>query len=203
MAGATGRRSARSSTTPGVMFDRLGDRVATWLTHNEPWCQAFLGHATGHHAPGRCDWSAAYQVAHHLLLSHGLAVQRFRASGATGGSASRSTRSGTSPASDDEADLAARDRVWANAVDLFLDPIVHGRYPEALMDWIGRHAPGSGAGDLETIRQPIDFLGVNYYNAETISLRRRRVAAEGPLRAVLGAGLGPDRRWAGGSRRPG
>jgi len=46
-----------------VLFDRLGDRVAGWFTHNEPWCQAFLGHATGHHAPGRCDMSAAYEVA--------------------------------------------------------------------------------------------------------------------------------------------
>ncbi len=66
------------------LFERLGDRVAFWITHNEPWCQAFLGYGTGHHAPGRCDMSAAYQVAHHLLVSHGEAVQAFRASGAVG-----------------------------------------------------------------------------------------------------------------------
>ncbi len=153
----------------GIMFDRLGDRVATWLTHNEPWCQAFLGHATGHHAPGGCDWSAGYQVAHHLLLAHGRAVQRFRASAGDGRIGIALNPQWYVPASDSDADLAARDRVRSNSVDLFLDPIVHGRYPAALMDWIGRHGPDVRPGDLEDIRQPLDLLGVNYYNAESIS----------------------------------
>ncbi len=151
-----------------VVFDRLGDRVSHWLTHNEPWCQAFLGHGTGHHAPGRCDMSAAYQVAHHLLLSHGLAVQAFRASGASGRIGIALNPQRWIPATESDADRAARDRTWANAVDLFLQPIVHGTYPRALMDWIGVHGPDVGPGDLETIRQPIDYLGVNYYNAELI-----------------------------------
>jgi beta-glucosidase len=153
----------------GATFDRLGDRVAGWLTHNEPWCQAFLGHATGHHAPGRCDWSAAYRVAHHLLLAHGRAVQRFRASGATGQIGIALNPQWYVPASDVAADQAARERVWANSVDLFLGPIVHGRYPDELMRWIGPHRPDVRPGDLEAIRQPIDVLGVNYYNAELIS----------------------------------
>ena len=153
----------------GLMFDRLGDRVAGWLTHNEPWCQAFLGHGTGHHAPGRCDMSAAYQVVHHLLLSHGQAVQAFRASSAAGRIGIALNPQWYLPASVGAADRAARDRVWANSVDLFLDPIVHGSYPNDLMTWIGRHGPQVRPGDLETIRQPIDYLGVNYYNAERIS----------------------------------
>jgi beta-glucosidase len=152
-----------------VIFDRLGDRVAGWLTHNEPWCQAFLGHATGQHAPGRCDMSAAYQVVHHLLLSHGSAVQAFRASGATGRIGIALNPQRYIAASDGEADRAARARIWANSVDLFLEPIVHGTYPGALMDWIGVHGPDARDGDLEVIRQPIDYLGVNYYNAETVS----------------------------------
>ena len=151
-----------------VLFDRLGDRVAGWITHNEPWCQAFLGHGTGHHAPGRCDMSAAYQVVHHLLLSHGQAVQAFRASGATGRIGIALNPQRYIAATDAEADLAARARVWANSVDLFLGPIVRGAYPAELMDWIGVHRPAVRAGDLETIRQPIDFLGVNYYHAELV-----------------------------------
>jgi len=152
-----------------VVFDRLGDRVAGWLTHNEPWVQAFYGHGTGHHAPGRCDMSAAYQVAHHLLLSHGLAVQAFRAIGTTGRIGIALNPQRYIAATDGEADAAARARVWANTVDLFLGPIVHGTYPGQLMDWIGVHRPAVRAGDLEAIRQPIDFLGVNYYNAELVS----------------------------------
>ncbi|GBL19606.1 beta-glucosidase [Anaerolineaceae bacterium] len=30
----------------------LGDRVKNWITHNEPWCAAFLSHQIGEHAPG-------------------------------------------------------------------------------------------------------------------------------------------------------
>lgn len=153
----------------GLVFERLGDRVAGWITHNEPWCQAFLGHATGHHAPGRCDWSLAYQVAHHLLVGHGLAVQRFRASSASGTIGLALNPQHYVAASDRPADLAARDRVSANAIDLFLDPIVHGRYPSELMDWIGPHAPRTTAAEMSIIRQPIDFLGVNYYDGESIS----------------------------------
>lgn len=184
-----------------VMFERLGDRVAGWLTHNEPWCQAFLGHATGHHAPGRCDMSAAYQVVHHLLLAHGRAVQSFRASGATGQIGLALNPQWYIPASDDPADVAARSRVWANAVDLFLDPITRGEYPAALFDWIGVHRPEIHAGDLEAIRQPIDLLGVNYYNAERISFdvdgsllkaRSEPHSEAGWGRSAMGWGIAPS-----------
>ena len=152
-----------------TVFERLGDRVAGWITHNEPWCQAFLGHGTGHHAPGRCDMSAAYQVVHHLLLSHGLAVQAFRASRAIGRIGIALNPQWYIAATEGAADAAARERVWSNSVDLFLEPIANGRYPADLMDWIGSHRPRVRSGDLESIAQPIDFLGVNYYNAERIS----------------------------------
>ncbi|HEY4156808.1 MAG TPA: family 1 glycosylhydrolase, partial [Polyangiaceae bacterium] len=62
-----------------LMAKRLGDRVALWLTHNEPWCQAFLGYETGLFAPGHRDLSEALLCAHHLLLAHGLAVPALRA----------------------------------------------------------------------------------------------------------------------------
>ena len=60
----------------------LGDRVRYWTTLNEPWCSAFLGYASGEHAPGRHDPAAAVAATHHLLLGHGLAVQALRARGA-------------------------------------------------------------------------------------------------------------------------
>ena len=61
------------------MADELGDVVEGWITHNEPWVVAFLGHADGRKAPGIRDWPTALTVAHHLLLSHGLAVDALRA----------------------------------------------------------------------------------------------------------------------------
>ena len=62
-----------------VVYARLGDRVRTWTTLNEPWCSAFLGHASGEHAPGDTDPALAFQAAHHLLLAHGMGVQALRA----------------------------------------------------------------------------------------------------------------------------
>src|SRR6516165_2119191 len=57
---------------------RLGDRVRYWITHNEPWCASWLGYGTGEHAPGRRSRREAIAASHHLLLSHGLAVEVLR-----------------------------------------------------------------------------------------------------------------------------
>jgi beta-glucosidase len=68
-----------------VLFGRLGDRVRLWITHNEPYVAAFLGYKTGEHAPGFQDEAKAVQVAHHLLLSHALAVKVYREHRGRGG----------------------------------------------------------------------------------------------------------------------
>ncbi len=62
----------------GLMADELGDLVDAWITHNEPWVVAFLGHAEGIKAPGIRDWPTALRASHHLLLSHGWAVEALR-----------------------------------------------------------------------------------------------------------------------------
>jgi beta-glucosidase len=144
--------------------------------------------------------SAAYQVVHHLLLSHGEAVQAFRASGATGRIGIALNPQRYIAASDDEADLAARERTWANSVDLFLGPIARGAYPDDLMGWIGTHRPAITDGDLEAIHQPIDFLGVNYYNAEHVGydvdgsllkVRSEPYSEPGWGRTTMGWGIAP------------
>ncbi|MDW8325522.1 MAG: GH1 family beta-glucosidase [Anaerolineales bacterium] len=183
-----------------VVFKRLGDRVRFWVTHNEPWCIAFLGYGNGHHAPGICDTSQAYQTVHHLLLGHGLAVQAFRQGGYSGQIGIALNPQHYVAFSDREADVAARDRYYANAVSLFLDPIYYGRYPQSLMDWIGPHAPKMQAGDLDLIRRPLDFLGVNYYTTEVIShsveggvlkAHAQPLSAPGWSRTEMGWGVNP------------
>ena len=82
--GWTARDTAeRFAAYADLVHRRLGDRVPTWTTLNEPWCAAFLGYAGGVHAPGRTDPAAAFAAAHHLLLGHGLATQALRAGGAS------------------------------------------------------------------------------------------------------------------------
>ena len=65
-----------------AVHDRLGDRVRLWATLNEPWCSAYLGYASGRHAPGKQVGSEAHRAAHHLLLGHGLASARLHEGGA-------------------------------------------------------------------------------------------------------------------------
>jgi beta-glucosidase len=150
---------------------RLGDRVRHWITHNEPWCIAHLGHEDGEHAPGHRDPAEALRAAHHVLLSHGWAVDAIRENspGAEVGIVLNLVP--VYPASPGE-----RDRDAARWFDGFfnrwyLDPIFYGRYPEdAIADRIGRGHLGTTErsfiekGDLEAIAKPLDFLGVNYYS---------------------------------------
>jgi beta-glucosidase len=184
----------------GVMFDRLDDRVAMWATHNEPWVVAFVGHAFGDFAPGIADYSQAFQVAHHLLLAHGKAVQRFRQGGHKGEIGIVLDLQHSQPATKSEADQAARQRRYEMSHAIFLDPLFKGRYPEMLFEWIGPHAPQIQAGDISVINQPIDFLGVNYYMTLAIRFSHRGgmlkmdsdfVSAQNWGRTAMGWGINP------------
>ncbi len=142
---------------------RLGDRVAHWVTHNEPWHVAYHGHITGENAPGVRNWKTGLQVAHNLLVSHGEAVSVLRANGTA------ATRVGIAvgvmpcyPATDREADLSAAVRYDGFANRWYLDPLFRGAYPNDLMELFGADAPEIRTADMATIATPIDFLGVNY-----------------------------------------
>lgn len=144
----------------------LGDRVAWWITHNEPWCPAYLGYVEGVHAPGvKGDMQAAVDVGHHLLLSHGLATQAVRAV------TPAETRIGIALnlfpifAGDARAEtLRATERAHRFHNRWFLDPIYRGEYTPGLFEDLGANPPPMQDGDLAIISEPTDFLGINYYN---------------------------------------
>lgn len=144
----------------------LGDRVAWWITHNEPWCPAYLGYVEGVHAPGvKGDMQAAVDVGHHLLLSHGLATQAVRAV------TPAETRIGIALnlfpifAGDASAEtLRATERAHRFHNRWFLDPIYRGEYTPGLFEDLGANPPPMQEGDLAIISEPTDFLGINYYN---------------------------------------
>lgn len=152
-----------------VVFNKLADRVNFWATINEPWVVAFLGYAYGIHAPGICDYSQAYQSAHHLLLAHARAVQVFREGGYNGKIGLTLNLNGLRPASEKEADIRATQRVHDETHALFLDPLFRGEYPQALFDFIGPHKPKIRSNDMKLIHQPVDYLGLNYYNTDLVA----------------------------------
>ncbi len=172
-----------------VVTRRLGDRVRRWVTHNEPWCVATLGHEEGHHAPGHQDPAEGLRVAHHLLLSHGKAVDVIRQEVPQAEVGIVLIHCPAEPATASKADHdAAR---WFDGFfnRWYLEPVFHGRYPaDAVADRIARgHLPGSELpfvqeGDLAVISAPLDFLGLNYYSRAVM-----RADAEGKPEAVKAA----------------
>jgi beta-glucosidase len=149
--------------------ERLGDRVRSWITHNEPFVAAVLGHFTGEHAPGIQDPFVAFNAGHHLLLSHWLAVQALRAAlprAAQIGIALNLTP--VHPASNSEPDLLAAQHMDGIINRLFLDPVLRGQYPQDVIELIGPLLSAIQPGDLETISFPLDFIGINYYSRHVV-----------------------------------
>jgi beta-glucosidase len=157
-----------------LVYRALGDRVPAWTTLNEPWCSAFLGYASGEHAPGRHEPAASVRAAHHLLLGHGLAVQAIHATDPNASTGISLNLYAVSPATGAPGDRDAARRIDGLANRLFLDPVLRGSYPADVREDLAR-VTGFGHvrdGDLATIGAPLSMLGINYYS--------RYVVAAGP-----------------------
>ena len=147
--------------------ERLGDRIHLWTTLNEPWCSAFLGYASGVHAPGVTDDEKSLRAVHHLNLGHGLAARAIKdVLGEDTPVSITLNLHVTRAASDDPADVEAKRRIDTIANEVFLRPVVDGEYPkevfadtESITDW-----SFVLDGDLDLIKVPLALLGVNYYS---------------------------------------
>jgi len=147
----------------------LGDRVKRWITHNEPWCSAFLGHLEGVHAPGMRDLPAALQACHHILLSHGSAIPVIRNNVKDAQVGIALSLHPIYPASETAEDRQAMIRHDGLRNRWFLDPL-HGRgYPDDIWHHLGDAAPVVSTGDMANISAATDFLGINYYFPETVT----------------------------------
>jgi beta-glucosidase len=163
----------------GIVARRLADRVRFWATLNEPRVVMVNGYLTGEHPPAVKDRRRAFQVAHHLLLAHGRALQALRAVNGSLKLGIVLNQSGCDPASDSAADTEAAQAAWREEAH-FLDPLLRGEYHPESLAAMGGDAPTPEDGDLQMISQPMDFLGVNFYS-------RHVVGAAGHVRPVQGS----------------
>ncbi|MFG3257911.1 GH1 family beta-glucosidase [Streptomyces sp. NPDC048172] len=138
---------------------RLGDRVAHWITLNEPAELTLLGYGLGEHAPGKRLLFDALPVAHHQLLGHGLAVQALRARGARSIGIANS-HGPVWPSSGSEEDKGAAELYDVITNRMFADPVLLGRYPD---EGLAAMLPGPVEDDLKIIAEPLDWYGINYY----------------------------------------
>lgn len=163
--------SERFADYAGIVYEALSDSVGFWITLNEPWVAAWLGHGYGLHAPGHRESGKALAATHHLLLGHGLAMRAMRETGRDNQLGVTMNLHPALPGRDRDADREAARRVDGQANRLYLDPVFRGSYPEDLISFYenrGVNPPPVRDGDLETISTPVDFLGVNYYFRHTV-----------------------------------
>lgn len=147
------------------LFRTFGDDVEMWTTFNEPYCIAMLGHWEGRQAPGIRDYKTALLVSHHLLLAHGRAVKRFRSLGMKRKIGIVLNMSGHYPADEKQEQKDAAERLHQANNAWFAEPIFKGTYPQEILDWYRRKGlmPEISKEEMEEIKQPMDFLGINHY----------------------------------------
>ena len=145
-----------------VVARALGDRVSMWTTLNEPWVVMDGGYMHGGLAPGHRSVFEAARATHNLLRAHGASVQAYRAE--SGGEIGLVVNLEPKyPASDAAADVAATREADAYMNRQYLDPALLGRYPDEMAAIFGEAWTEPSDDDLRLIRQPLDFLGINYY----------------------------------------
>ena len=150
---------------------RLGDRVKSITTHNEPWVIATLGYEQGIFAPGVKNRASAVQASHHLLLSHGLAMQALRADGVKSEIGIVLNLSPMHPASNEPEDLIKTKLEDGRLLRWYMDPLFGKGYPADVIEDLRDDAPKVFNGDLDVIGSRMDFLGVNYYSRSVISAK--------------------------------
>jgi len=152
-----------------VITDKIGSRMTSIATINEPWCVSFLSHFLGHHAPGLRDIRATARAMHHITLAHGEAMTRLRAHDMKNCGIVLNFEY-AQPADDSPASASAADLQDAIYNRWFIQGISQGSYPLCVTDGFGQHMPANWHDDMAQISQPIDFLGVNYYTRNNITV---------------------------------
>ena len=159
----------------GILARRLGDRVKDWITLNEPFVSAAVGHSEGRHAPGHRSEEEALAATHHLLLAHGRSVPILRDASPDANVGITHVLCPFHAASDSDHDVLAARQLDGALNRTFLAPILGRGYPSvvpydrSVLESFVRN------GDLDRIAAPLDFLGVNYY---TRSVMRSDTVAE-------------------------
>ena len=179
----------------------LGDRVTYWITHNEPWCVSHIGYIDGHKPPGlKNKWAKSLSAAHHLLLSHGMALPEIRSNvkGARVGiTLNLNTAIPASPSEYDKKACTFFDNMFNR---LFLEPLYNSKYPTELFDELKERGEIVDddlnflkEGDLDIISRDTDFLGVNYYSRGVV--RDEEVSQEKNLPKNIEMGPKTDFGW--------
>ena len=146
--------------------ERLADRCRKFVMFNEPSIFTTLGHLFGIHAPGIRDMGIYGAAIHHVNLATAEGLRRLREVAPAAEFGTVLALNLYAPASDSAEDRRAAAYAEALMNRNFGDPLFHGRYPEAALPVVGPHIRG---GDMDRLRERVDFLGVNHYSRTRIA----------------------------------
>jgi beta-glucosidase len=169
----------------------LGDRVKHWMIFNEPAIFTTIGYLVGIHAPGRRELDAYLRSTHTVNLAQGQAFRAMKAHDADAAIGTAFSMSACEPASDAEADRAASERWHAFVNEWHLMPPLRGRYPDAFRDGPRLEEMGVRDGDLEEVRAPLDFVGINLYTRTRVEAADDEWGIGARPAGLTGAGDGP------------
>ena len=155
-------------------FQYFGDRVKEWVVHNEPMVVVDGEYLYQFHYPKLVDGKKAVQVAYHLNLATAKTIQLYREKGfdKEGGRIGIVLNlTPTYAASEEPEDQAAAHfaELWNNK--MFLEPAIHGHFPEELVSVLEKDGVlwKTEAGDEELFAEnTVDFLGVNFYHPNRV-----------------------------------
>lgn len=146
-----------------IAAEKFGGRLESIATFNEPWCITVLSHFLGAHAPGYRDVRATARAMHHVLLAHGLGIKAMREVGTNNNLGIVCNMEKCDPASNSPADIEAAALGDAIFNEFFLDGVLKGGYPKKVTDILEPFLPANWQDDMETLCQPLDWVGINYY----------------------------------------
>lgn len=185
-----------------LCFERFGDRVKNWITLNEPWVVAILGHGQGVFAPGRVSTAEPYLAAHQLILAHAKAVHIYREKyshqkGQIGISNNCDWRE---PLTNSDLDKAAAERALAFFLAWFADPIYKGDYPSVMKERLGERLPKFTEAEKQMIKGTSDFFGLNHYTTmyaahDDGTIKDQNVYGNGGISEDQAVNLSLDKDW--------
>lgn len=145
-----------------IIARALGDRVSDWMLFNEPLAFTYRGYLEGTHAPGRKSLFDFLRATHTVNLAQCAGFRALKAVRPAARVGTAFSMSPCEPATNSEEDRVAAERAHAVTNLWFLEPALNGRYPEALA-FFPETVMGIKPGDLDKMRAPLDFIGINLY----------------------------------------
>ena len=150
-----------------LVMRHFGDRLFSIAPINEPWCVSWLSHYWGHHAPGVQSISAAARSMHYIQLAHGLSIQVMRSHNHNYLGCVLNKEYAVP--FDDTEEAANSTHLFDGIYNRWFDEsIFNGIYPEEVLTLFEDHMPDNYINDMAIIKEPLDWVGTNYYTRSLI-----------------------------------